>query len=54
MDLHCPNEDLAFRDQVRVFLHSPLPKDLQAKVLKHLRLSKDDFVRGHKILAQRG
>ena len=54
MDLHYPDEDLAFRDQVRSFLDSHLPKDLQAKVLKHLRLNKDDFVRWHKILAQQG
>lgn len=54
MDLHYTDEDLAFRDQVRAFLDSHLPKDLQAKVLKHLRLSKDDFVRWHKILAKQG
>ncbi|SFD95709.1 acyl-CoA dehydrogenase family protein [Massilia yuzhufengensis] len=54
MDLHYSDEDLAFRDQVRAFLDSHLPKDLQAKVLKHLRLSKDDFVRWHRILAERG
>ena len=54
MDLQYTDEDLAFRDQVRDFLDSHLPKDLQAKVLKHLRLSKDDFVRWHKILAQQG
>jgi alkylation response protein AidB-like acyl-CoA dehydrogenase len=54
MDLHYSDEDLAFRDQVRAFLDSHLPKDLQAKVLKHLRLSKDDFVRWHKILATQG
>ena len=54
MDLHYSDEDLAFRDQVRAFLDSHLPKDLQAKVLNHLRLSKDDFVRWHKILAKQG
>ncbi|CAN7428311.1 acyl-CoA dehydrogenase family protein [Massilia sp. LjRoot122] len=54
MDLHYTDEDLAFRDQVRAFLDSHLPKDLQAKVLKHLRLSKDDFVRWHRILAEQG
>jgi alkylation response protein AidB-like acyl-CoA dehydrogenase len=54
MDLHYSDEDLAFRDKVRAFLDSHLPKDLQAKVLKHLRLSKDDFVRWHKILAEQG
>ncbi len=54
MDLHYSDEDLAFRDQVRAFLDSHLPKDLQARVLTHKRLSKDDFVRWHKILAAQG
>jgi alkylation response protein AidB-like acyl-CoA dehydrogenase len=54
MDLHYSDEDLAFRDQVRAFLDSHLPPDLQDKVRKHLRLSKDDYVRWHKILAAKG
>ena len=54
MDLHYSDEDLAFRDQVRAFLDSHLPEDLRAKVLGHLRLSKDDFVRWHRILAKQG
>jgi alkylation response protein AidB-like acyl-CoA dehydrogenase len=54
MDLTYTDEDLAFRDQVRAFLDSHLPQDLQAKVLTHKRLSKDDFVRWHKILARQG
>ncbi len=54
MDLHYSDEDLAFRDQVRAFLASHLPEDLQAKVLTHLRLNKDDFVTWHKILAAQG
>ena len=54
MDLHYSDEDLAFRDQVRAFLDSHLPEDLSAKVLGHLRLSKDDFVRWHRILAAQG
>ena len=54
MDLHYSDEDLAFRDQVRAFLDSHLPEDLRAKVLGHLRLSKDDFVRWHRILAEQG
>ena len=54
MDLHYTNEDLAFRDQVRAFLDSHLPHDLRDKVLGHLRLSKDDFVRWHRILAAQG
>jgi alkylation response protein AidB-like acyl-CoA dehydrogenase len=54
MDLNYSGEDLAFRDQVRAFLDANLPPDLQAKVRSHLRMSKDDYVRWHKILAAQG
>lgn len=54
MDLDYTEEDLAFRDQVRAFLQQHLPADLQHKVRSHLRLSRDDIVRWHKILHQQG
>ena len=54
MDLNYTSEDLAFRDQVRAFLDANLPADLQNKVRKHLRMSKSDYVRWHKILAAQG
>ncbi|GIZ51141.1 acyl-CoA dehydrogenase family protein [Noviherbaspirillum aridicola] len=54
MDLNYTAEDLAFRDTVRAFLDANLPKDLQQKVLNHKRLSKEDFVRWHKIVARQG
>ncbi len=54
MDLNYTSEDLAFRDQVRAFLDAELPIDLQQKVRKHLRMSKGDYVRWHKILAAQG
>ncbi|QNA88866.1 pimeloyl-CoA dehydrogenase large subunit [Massilia sp. Dwa41.01b] len=54
MDLNYSNEDLAFRIEVRAFLDAELPADLQQKVRKHLRLSKEDSVRWHKILAAKG
>jgi alkylation response protein AidB-like acyl-CoA dehydrogenase len=54
MDLHHLDEDLAFRDQVRAFLASHLPPELQRKVRQHLRLSRDDYVRWHRILAAQG
>jgi alkylation response protein AidB-like acyl-CoA dehydrogenase len=54
MDLNYTEEDLAFRDTVRAYLDANLPKDLQHKVLHHKRLSKDDIVRWHKILARQG
>jgi alkylation response protein AidB-like acyl-CoA dehydrogenase len=54
MDLDYTEEDRAFRDQVRAFLDAHLPADLQHKVRSHLRLSKDDIVRWHKILHEQG
>ncbi|MBZ2207507.1 acyl-CoA dehydrogenase family protein [Massilia soli] len=54
MDLNYSSEDLAFRDHVRAFLDAKLPADLQQKVRKHLRMSKEDYVRWHKILAEQG
>ena len=54
MELNYTSEDLAFRDHVRAFLDANLPADLQRKVRKHLRMSKDDYVRWHKILAKQG
>jgi alkylation response protein AidB-like acyl-CoA dehydrogenase len=54
MDLNYTDEDLAFRSQVRAFLEAELPDDLRLKVLNHLRLAKDDYVRWHKILARQG
>ncbi|MFC4931287.1 acyl-CoA dehydrogenase family protein [Massilia sp. GCM10023247] len=54
MDLNYSAGDEAFRTEVRAFLATSLPADLQHKVRQHLRLSKDDFVRWHKILAAKG
>ena len=54
MDLLYSDADLAFRDQVRAFLASHLPPELQHKVRQHLRLGRDDYVRWHRILAARG
>ena len=54
MDLHFTDDDLAFRDRVRAFLDAALPDDLRRKVLGHLRLEKDDYVRWHRILARQG
>jgi alkylation response protein AidB-like acyl-CoA dehydrogenase len=44
----------AFRQEVRDFLASALPADLRDKVMNHRRLFKDDFVRWHRIVHQRG
>jgi alkylation response protein AidB-like acyl-CoA dehydrogenase len=54
MDLHFTDDDLAFRDRVRTFLDAELPAELRHKVLNHLHLDKDDYVRWHRILARQG
>jgi alkylation response protein AidB-like acyl-CoA dehydrogenase len=54
MDLNYSPEDEAFRRQVRDFLGAHLPDDLRRKVLGHLRLGKDDYVRWHRIVAAQG
>jgi alkylation response protein AidB-like acyl-CoA dehydrogenase len=54
MDLNYSAQDRAFAAEVRAWLDANLPKDLQAKVLNHRRLTKDDFVRWHKAMAAQG
>jgi alkylation response protein AidB-like acyl-CoA dehydrogenase len=54
MDLNYSAADEAFRAEVRDWLQANLPKDLQAKVLNHRRMNKDDYVRWHKLMATRG
>ena len=54
MDLNYSAQDEAFRAEVRAFLDAELPPELQRKVRSHLRLSKEDFVRWHRIVAKQG
>ena len=54
MDLNYSPEESAFRDEVRTWLHGHLPEDLREKVVNYKELSKDDFLRWHKMLAQQG
>ncbi len=54
MDLNYSPEELAFRDEVRSWLQSHLPRDLKDKVARYSHLSKDDLLRWHKILAKQG
>ena len=54
MDLTYSPQDIAFRDTVVAWLRQHLPDDLRAKVLGHRRLSKQDFVRWHRIVAAQG
>jgi alkylation response protein AidB-like acyl-CoA dehydrogenase len=54
MDLSYSDADNAFRREVSEWLAANLPSDLQHKVLNHLRLNKEEYVRWHKILAAKG
>jgi alkylation response protein AidB-like acyl-CoA dehydrogenase len=54
MDLNYSPDELAFRDEVRSWLHRNLPKDLKDKVARYAHLSKDDLLRWHRILAKKG
>ncbi|HEY4370525.1 MAG TPA: acyl-CoA dehydrogenase family protein [Burkholderiales bacterium] len=54
MDLNYSAEERAFGMQMRAWLAAHLPADLQAKVLNHRRLAREDFVRWHKIMAAQG
>ncbi len=54
MDLNYSAEELAFRDDVRAWLRANLPADLREKGERYAHLSKDDLLRWHKILAQKG
>jgi alkylation response protein AidB-like acyl-CoA dehydrogenase len=54
MDLSYSAEEEAFRHAVRGWLEANLPADIRAKVVGYQGLSKDDYVRWHKILAAQG
>ena len=54
MDLSYSTEELAFRHEVRGWLAENLPADIRDKVVGYHGLSKDDFIRWHKILAAKG
>jgi len=54
MDSNYTADDLAFRDTIRAFLDANLPEELQYKVLNHKRLTRDDIVCWHKIVAKQG
>jgi alkylation response protein AidB-like acyl-CoA dehydrogenase len=54
MDLSYSAEELAFRDEVRNWLGANLPADIRAKVVGYQGLSKDDYLRWHRILAAKG
>jgi alkylation response protein AidB-like acyl-CoA dehydrogenase len=54
MDLSYSAEELAFRNEVRDWLAANLPTDIRDKVVGYHALSKDDYIRWHKILAAKG
>jgi hypothetical protein len=54
MDLNYSPDELAFRDEVRAWLAANLPADIRAKVTGYQHLSKDDYLRWHRILAAKG
>jgi alkylation response protein AidB-like acyl-CoA dehydrogenase len=54
MDLSYSPEEETFRQEVRGWLASNLPSDIRDKVVGYQHLSKDDYLRWHKILAAKG
>jgi alkylation response protein AidB-like acyl-CoA dehydrogenase len=54
MHLELNDEELAFRDQVREFLSTKLPKVIARKVLEGEDLNRDDMVTWQRVLAQHG
>lgn len=54
MDLEASPQEEAFRKEVRVWLAASVPSDLRRKVLDYEELTRDDLLRWHRILAQRG
>ena len=54
MDLNYSPEETAFRDEVRTWLDGNLPHELRDKVLDYRELSRDDLLRWHRLLAEKG
>jgi alkylation response protein AidB-like acyl-CoA dehydrogenase len=54
MDLNYSADELAFGEHVRGWLADHLPDDIRAKVMTYQHLSREDYIRWHKILAAQG
>jgi alkylation response protein AidB-like acyl-CoA dehydrogenase len=54
MDLSYSPEETAFRDTVRSWLAASLPAELRDKVVAYEHLSREDLLRWHRILADKG
>ena len=54
MDLNLSPDELAFRDEVRTWIHANLPEELRRKVVDGYDLDREDLLRWHRILAAKG
>jgi len=54
MDLSFSTEEIAFRDEVRAFFQSALPRDIQQRAYRGQFLQKSDYVTWHRILTDKG
>ena len=54
MDINLSAADAAFQNEARDFIEAALPGDIRAKAELGQRLEKDDYVRWHKILFDKG
>jgi alkylation response protein AidB-like acyl-CoA dehydrogenase len=54
MHLELNDEELAFREQVREFLRTKLPKSISRKVLEGEDLNRDDMITWQRVLATQG
>ena len=54
MDLQLTEDELAFRAEVRAFVRDNLPPSIREKSIALRHLSKDDYVRWTRILAEKG
>jgi alkylation response protein AidB-like acyl-CoA dehydrogenase len=54
MDLNYSPDETAFRDDVRAWLSAHCPADLRDRVVNYRELTRDDLLRWHRILAEKG
>ena len=54
MDINFTQEEISFSEEVRDFVSKHLPSDVSRKVLEHKRIGKDDVLRWHVALYEKG
>lgn len=54
MNINYRRADLEFRDAVIAWIRKNLPEDLREKVIGHKKLTREDYMRWHKIVASKG